>query len=224
MAKRRTPSTHAVGASLSPESMQRYINEWFSEQQQRGDARGALDSALLADPVTRAGIKNTYDVGKEHTTSNLAARGLAAGGYNIGHLADLEGTRARATQKANLDLQTAKDTFTGTIGRLNNQRSALDSSYTTEAGQNIQRGTGRYKNEKPAGWKPPALQGTPGAAGPAPTTPAPATQPKPAPPPQAPTGARLPTTPGRGAFGFPRLTPGQRSLGLTFAKKRVRLA
>lgn len=204
--RRRIASQHAVGAALDPASMAKYIQDYFGEQGTRIDARTKLQAALSADPSERAGIAQKYAQDVQGRTSNLASRGLDAQGYSAADLTDIERSRILAETQQNVKLRAAQAEYSGVIGNLNNSRAAEDANYALLAGQNVRAGTGRYKNEKPGGWKPPSLAGTPnvdpntGQPVPAATSPAPT----PKPPttlgptgtvPPRPTGQRLQTTP-----------------------------
>lgn len=213
--RRRIASHHAVGASLDPKSMQQYIQDYYDEQGQRQGAQSTLEDTMLHDPFERQQIALKYAADKHGRTANLAERGLSSRGYQATDLVDIERNRIMAEEAQSLKVRTAQATFTATITNLNNRRTALDKSFAAEAGQNIQAGTGRYKHEKPTGWRPPALQGAAtGAAAysgsnPQPSAPTP-TAAKPAAP-ARPTGARLSTTPG----GAPRV------LGLIHSAPRL---
>lgn len=222
MAKKRIKSQHAVGASLSPQSMQNYIKDWSVEQGQRSDAFNRLQDVLLRDPFERQKIALKYTQDRMARTGNLAGRGLSAAGYSAHDIHDIERTRMMAESAQALKVRTATSIFNTTIQNLNNARTAIDKATAAEAGQNIKAGTGKYKNEKPAGWRPPTL---------ATSTPAGATY-TPAAPAQAPAapGHPTPTQPTRQPTAH-RLTPpgvlgaihSFRPRGIT-SGKRVRLA
>lgn len=215
-------SRHAVGASLSPQSQQRYIQDWFDEQAKRTSAFNDLQDVLIADPTKRAQIALQYAQGRERKTANVAARGLSAGGYSGADLVDLERARVTAEQAQNIKLSTAKARYTTFLQQANNQRTATDKAYAAEAGQNIQAGTGRYKNEKPAGWRPPSLGPAAPTYGSAPVGQAPAAPAPAAVKPATPTGARLTTTTAPSVLGsVARHAP---KLAVGYARRRTRLA
>lgn len=226
MAKRRLKSTHAVGASLSPVSMQNYIRDWYDEQNKRLSAQSDYQDVVLGDPLARQQIAQKYIHDRMGRTQNLAARGLSAAGYSAHDIHDIERARVMAEDAQAMKLRTAQANFNATITLLNNQRTATDKAYAAEAGQNIQAGTGRYKNEKPAGWRPPALQGAATgtasytASNPQPAAPAskaPATSPT-----RLPTGARLSTgSSAPSVLGLIHARPRGLTAGRT---RRVRLA
>jgi hypothetical protein len=212
-------STKPVGASLDPETMGQYINEYYEEQGLRAQHHDALQDTLINDPLERQKIGREFTGGAIQRVQGLAERGLSARGYDAGDLSDLTRTKVEATKAQDLAVRTAQNKYDAAIQELNTRRTALDKNYAAIAGRNIQAGTGIYKNRKPAGWTPPSLPTTaPGGGSGA----APPTVGGTAPAPKTPTGARPSTT--SSAVDFAKRVVSNAPKLANPARRRVRAA
>jgi hypothetical protein len=232
MAKKRRikpKGHHAVGASLSPQDMAQYLKDYYDEQGLRQDAKTKLTGTLAEDPLARATIAHDYKAQVGTRATSLAAAGLSERGYDAGDLTDISRTRILAENDQNSKLRAASAEYTSTIARLNTSRTAQDANALLLAGQNIQAGTGKYKKEKPKGWRPPALAGAvkdvdPATGQPVPAAPKPGTPTPVAPPAIGPTGIVRPPTGPRlpGKWTPPRTRKGRSQQGVGYAKGRVK--